>query len=329
MARLFRISIAFCFAALAAESVAQPTPPADAQKWPVRAIRWVVPFPPGGGADVLARTLGPKLSEALGQPVVVENRSGASGNVGAESVAKSPADGYTMLFALSGTHAINPAIYRSIPFKEADFAPVAWLTSVLPVIAAHPSLPARNLRELIAYDRDNPGKLSYGTSGSGTIMHMSGELLKIMTDTRMVHVPYRGGGPAMIALLAGEVQFTFAESVTLIPHLKRGKLRALAVTTAKRSPAMPEVPTVAESGVPGYEVTSWNGVLIPAGTPAAIVGRLNAEFNALLNAPDMRERLIASGYEPVGGDADRFGQLIRSETVKWSSVAKKIGLQID
>lgn len=329
MARLFRISIAFCFAVITAESFAQPTPPADAQKWPARAIRWVVPFPPGGGADVLARTLGPKLSEALGQPIVVENRSGASGNVGAESVAKSPADGYTMLFALSGTHAINPAIYRSIPFKEADFAPVVWLTSVLPVIAAHPSLPARNLRELIAYDRDNPGKLSYGTSGSGTIMHMSGELLKIMTDTRMVHVPYRGGGPAMIALLAGEVQFTFAESVTLIPHLKSGKLRALAVTTAKRSPAMPEVPTVAESGVPGYEVTSWNGVLIPAGTPAAIVGRLNTEFNALLNSPDMRERLIASGYEPVGGDADRFGRLIRSEADKWSSVAKKIGLQID
>lgn len=299
------------------------------EKWPSRPIRWIVPFPPGGGADVLARMLSPRLSEALGQQVLVENRSGASGNVGAESVAKSPADGYTILFALSGTHSINPAVYRTMPFKDSDFVPVIWLTSVLPVIAAHPSLPARNLRELLAYDRENPGKLSYGTSGNGTIMHMAGELLKIMTNTKMVHVPYRGGGPAMVALLGGEVQFTLAESVTLIPHLKSGKLKALAVTTARRSPSMPDVPTVAESGVPGYEVSSWNGVLAPAAVPSDIVARLNGEFNRILAAPDMKERLTASGYEPVGGDAARFGELVRAETAKWSKVAKTINLQID
>ena len=298
-------------------------------RWPSKPIRWVVPFPPGGGADVLARTLSPKLAEALGQPVVVENRSGASGNIGAESVAKASADGYTILFALSGTHAINPAIYRTMPFKEADFAPVIWLTSVLPVIAVIPSLPVKTVGELVAYDKANPGKLSYGTSGNGTIMHLSGEMLKLMTDSHMVHIPYRGGGPAMIALLAGEVQFSFAESVTLIPHLKSGKLRALAITTAKRSAAMPDVPTVAESGVPGYEVESWNGVLVPAATPREIIARLNLEFNKILSAPEMRERLASSGYEPIGGEAERFGLLIGAETAKWSRVAKAVGLQID
>ena len=302
---------------------------AGSTRWPSKPIRWVVPFPPGGGADVLARTLSPKLAEALGQPVVVENRSGASGNIGAESVAKASADGYTILFALSGTHAINPAIYRTMPFKEADFAPVIWLTSVLPVIAVIPSLPVKTVGELVAYDKANPGKLSYGTSGNGTIMHLSGEMLKLMTDSHMVHIPYRGGGPAMIALLAGEVQFSFAESVTLIPHLKSGKLRALAITTAKRSAAMPDVPTVAESGVPGYEVESWNGVLVPAATPREIIARLNAEFNKILSAPEMRERLAASGYEPIGGEAERFGLLIGAETVQWSRVAKAVGLQID
>jgi len=320
--------VAACLASAALTVLAQAGG-TESGRWPSRPIRWIVPFPPGGGADVLARLLSPKLTEALGQQVLIENRSGASGNIGAASVAKAPADGYTILFALSGTHSINPAVYRTVPFKESDFAPVIWLTSVLPVIAAHPSLPARDIRELIAYDRENPGKLSYGTSGNGTIMHMSGELLKMMSDTKMVHVPYRGGGPAMVALLSGEVQFTFAESVTLIPHLRTGKLKALAVTTAQRSPAMPEVPTVAESGVPGYDVRSWNGVLAPAATPADVLARLNAEFNRVLSAPDMRERLAASGYDPVGGEAEKFGQLIRTESAKWSKVAKAINLQID
>jgi tripartite-type tricarboxylate transporter receptor subunit TctC len=302
---------------------------AFAQGYPSKPIRWIVAFPPGGGADVLSRMLSPKISEALGQQMIIDNRGGAGGNIGAEIAAKSPPDGYTILFAYSGTHSVNRSIYSKMPFQDSDFAPIIWTASVPQVLVVHPSVPVKNVKELVALAKSKPDQLIYGSTGSGAINHLAGELFKMMTGTKMVHVPYKGGGPAAIALLSGEVGVLFAEPATIVQHIKSGKARALAVTTPKRSLALPHLPTVAESGVAGYDVTSWNGMLIPAGTPAEIIKRLNAEFNKAISAPDMRSRMIANGYEPVGGEPERFSELIRSETAKWAKVVKAAGMKVD
>jgi tripartite-type tricarboxylate transporter receptor subunit TctC len=300
-----------------------------AQAYPSKSIRYIVPWPPGGGADVASRMMSPKLSEALGQQIIIDNRGGAAGNIGAELAAKSPPDGYTIVFAYSGTHAINPSIYSKMPFQESDFTPVIWLASVPQVIVVHPSLPVKTVKDLIALDKAHPGQLSFGSSGSGAINHLAGELFNMMAGTKFVHVPYKGGGPAAIALLSGEIGLILGEPATIVQHVKSGRLRAIAVTSARHALAMPELPTVAEAGVPGYEVTSWNGILAPAGTSADIVRRLNAEINKIIGAPDMKARMLDNGFEPVGGAPEKFGAHIHAEIAKWAPVVKAAGVKVD
>jgi tripartite-type tricarboxylate transporter receptor subunit TctC len=310
-------------AALFAAGVAQ------AQGYPAKTIRWIVPWPPGGGADVLSRMLSPQLSEAVKQQIVIDNRGGAAGNIGAELAAKSPADGYTVVFAYSGTHAINPSIYRKMPFKESDFAPIIQLASVPQVLVVHPSLPVKSVKDLVALAKKRPGELTYGSSGSGAFNHLTGALFAQLTGTRLVHVPYKGGGPAAVALLSGEITMILGEPASIVGFVKAGRVRAIAVTGAKRAPALPELPTIAEAGVAGYEATSWNGMLAPAGTPADVIKRLNAEFNRIIGTPDMRKRMLDNGYEPVGGPPERFGELIRAEIAKWAPVVAAAGIRVD
>jgi tripartite-type tricarboxylate transporter receptor subunit TctC len=310
-------------AALLAAGVAQ------AQGYPAKTIRWIVPWPPGGGADVLSRMLSPQLSEAVKQQIVIDNRGGAAGNIGAELAAKSPPDGYTIVFAYSGTHSINPSIYRKMPFKESDFAPIIQLASVPQVLVVHPSLPVKSVKDLVTLAKGRPGELTYASSGSGAFNHLTGALFAQLTGTKLVHVPYKGGGPAAVALISGEVTMILGEPASIVGFVKSGRVRALAVTGAKRAPALPELPTIAEAGVAGYDATSWNGMLAPAGTPADIIRRLNAEFNRIIGTPDMMKRMLDYGYEPVGGPPERFGELIRAEIAKWAPVVKAAGVQVD
>jgi len=314
--------LALLVALLAAGSV-------PAQGYPARTIRWIVPWPPGGGADVLSRLLSPKISEALGQQILIDNRGGAAGNIGAELAAKSLPDGHTIVFAYSGTHAINPSIYRKMPFKESDFAPIIQLASVPQVLVVHPSLPATTVKELVALAKQRPGELTYGSSGSGAFNHLTGALFATMTGTRLTHVPYKGGGPAAVALLSGEITMILGEPATIVGHIKAGKVRAIAVTGARRTPGMPELPTIAESGVPGYAATSWNGMLAPAGVPADIIRRLNTDFNRIIADLDIRTRMLNNGFEPVGGPPEKFGELIHAEIAKWAPVVKAAGVQVD
>jgi tripartite-type tricarboxylate transporter receptor subunit TctC len=297
--------------------------------YPAKPVRVIVPWPPGGGADVITRMLSPKLAEALGQQLIIDNRGGAAGNIGAEMAAKAPADGYTIVFAYSGTHSINPHIYAKMPFKEGDFAPIVWLASVPQIVVVHPSLPVKTIRDLIALDKARPGQLSYGSSGNGAINHLAGELFNYMTGTKLVHVPYKGGGPAAVALISGEIALILGEPASLVGHIQAGKVRAIAVTSANHALSFPDLPTVAESGVPGYEVISWNGMLAPAGTPPEIIRRLNAEYNKIVSDPEMRKRMIANGYEPVGGTPERFGEHIHAEIVKWGPVVKRANVRVD
>jgi len=302
---------------------------AQAQGYPAKTVRWIVPWPPGGGADVLSRMLSPQLSEALKQQIVIDNRGGAAGNIGAELAAKSPPDGYTIVFAYSGTHSINPSIYRKMPFRESDFAPIIQLASVPQVLVVHPSLPVKSVKDLVTLAKKRPGELTYGSSGSGAFNHLTGALFSMKTGTQLTHVPYKGGGPAAVALLSGEITMILGEPATIVGFVKNGRVRALAVTGARRAPAMPELPTIAEAGVAGYEATSWNGMLAPAGTPADVIKRLNAEFNRIIGTPDMSKRMLDNGYEPVGGPPERFGELIRAEIAKWAPVVAAAGVRVD
>jgi tripartite-type tricarboxylate transporter receptor subunit TctC len=288
-----------------------------------------VPWPPGGGADVLSRMLSPKLSDALKQQIVIDNRGGAAGNIGAEMAAKSPPDGYTIVFAYSGTHAINPSIYSRMPFKESDFAPIIWLASVPQVLVVHPSLPVKSVKELVALARKRPGQLTYGSSGNGAFNHLTGALFANMAKVDIVHVPYKGGGPAAVALLSGEITMILGEPASIVGFVKSGKVRALAVTGEKRALGMSDLPTMAEAGVAGYSATSWNGMLAPAGVPAAIVKRLNDEFNRIITEGDTRKRMLDNGYEPVGGPPEKFGGHIRAEIEKWAPVVKATGVRVD
>jgi tripartite-type tricarboxylate transporter receptor subunit TctC len=305
-------------------------PGAYAQSYPTKPLRFVCPFPPGGGSDLVARTVAAKLTEALGQPVLVDNRAGAAGNIGTEIVSKAPPDGHTLLLGSNGPLAINPGLYAKLPFDAArDFTPVSLATIMPFLLVVHPSLPVRSVKELVALAKARPGQLNYGSPGNGSTTHLANELLKSMTGMRITHVPYKGVAPAAIDLISGQIQMMSGDLSTLVPHYRSGRMRGLAVTGAQRTQLLPDMPTVAESGVPGYEASGWFGVLVPAGTPQAIVDRLNGAMVKGLSAADARARLAAFGGEVAAGTSQQFAEHIRTEAAKWSKVIKAIGLKAD
>jgi len=302
---------------------------AMAQPYPARSIRVIVGFPPGSGADITARVIGAKAGEALAQQVIVDNRPGAASNIAAELAAKAPADGYT-LFIGTVANTINATLYPRLPFDFArDFAPVALTTAAPNVLVVHTSVPAKSVKELIALAKSRPGQLNYASAGTGTAPHLSGELFNAMAGIRMVHIPYKGSPPAVTDLLAGEVALMFSPSSTVLPHVKSGRLRALAVTTAARLPSLPELPTVAESGLKGYETITWFGFVAPAKTPQAIVARLNAEIVKVLALPEVRSPFAIQGIEVIGGTPEQFASYIRDEITKWAKVIRLSGAKAD
>jgi len=319
-------------AALLATIAFVATTPAAAQgaAYPTKPVRLVVPFPAGGTTDILARAVAQKLSETWGQQVIVDNRPGAGGNIGSELVAKSPPDGYTLLMGTVGTHAINPSLYAKMPYNHVkDFTPVILVAGVPNVLVVNPSLPVNSVQELIAYGKANPNKLNFASSGNGTSIHLSGELFRTMTGVQMTHVPYKGSSPALTDLIGGQVQLMFDNLPSSLQFIKAGKLRALAVTSLARSQALPDVPTLAESGLPGFEASSWFGVLAPAGTPADIVAKLNGAVAAWLASPAAKEQLAAQGAIPAGGSPDAFVKHIADESAKWAKVVKASGAHVD
>ena len=299
-----------------------------AAAYPDRPIKLVVPYTPGGVTDALARVVAKGLQERLGQPVVVENRGGGGANIGADVVAKSPADGYTLLMGSAATHAINASLYKSLSYDHIkDFTPITQVAQVPNILVVHPSVPVNNVKELIDYAKKNPGKLNFGSSGSGGTIHLSGELFKSMAGVDMVHVPYKGSAPAVSDLLGGQVQVMFDSSV--VPQVKAGKLKALAVTSGKRSSALPDVPTMAEAGLPGYESTAWFGILAPTGTPEPILAKLQTELIAVIKDPATQKWMREQGFEPVGDTPAQFAAHIRKETDKWAKVVKASGATAD
>jgi tripartite-type tricarboxylate transporter receptor subunit TctC len=301
-----------------------------AANYPAKPVRLVVPFPAGGTTDILARAVAQKLSEAWGRQMIVDNRPGAGGNIGSDLVAKSAPDGYTLLMGTVGTHAINPSLYKNMPYDHVkDFAPVILVAGVPNVLVVNPSLPVHSVPELIAYAKANPGKLNFASSGNGTSIHLSGELFKAMTGVEMTHVPYKGSAPALTDLIGGQVQLMFDNLPSSLPFIKAGKLRALAVTSGARAAALPDLPTLAESGLPGFEASSWFGVLAPAGTPRDIVAKLNGAIAGWLASPEAKGKLLAQGAIAAGGTPEDFARHIGAETSKWAKVVKASGAHID
>ncbi|MDP1717453.1 MAG: tripartite tricarboxylate transporter substrate binding protein [Burkholderiales bacterium] len=297
-----------------------PASAADAPGYPARAVRVIAPSSPGSGVDIVSRLVAQKLGANLGQQVVVENRAGAGGNLGAEVAAKAAPDGYT-LFMATPSHAINPALYRKLNYDSIrDFAPVGLVMTGQYVLVAHPSLPAKSVKELVALARARPGQLNYASAGNGNATHLAGELLKSLARIDIVHVAYKGSGPALVDLISGQVHFMFPNLVNSLPHIASGRLRALAVTGAKRATAAPHIPTLIEAGVPGYTVMSWYGLLAPAGTPQAVVGRLNSELVKVLRSPDVKERLAGQGADPAEGTPEEFSAFLKEEIAKWGKV---------
>ena len=304
--------------------------PAAAQAYPSKPITMIVPFSAGGTTDILARIVGQALSTELGQSVVIDNRAGAGGNIGGQLAARAPADGYTLFMGTVGTHAINEALYKKMPFNPIkDFAPLSRVANVPNLLVAHPSQPFKTVPELIAYAKANPGKVNFGSSGSGSSIHLSGELFKSMAKVDMVHIPYKGSAPAVNDLLGNQIAIMFDNMPSAIQHVRAGKLRPIAVTTAKRSPELPDVPTIAESGVPGYEATSWFGLFAVAGTPAPIVTQLNKALVKVLNNPDVKAKIVAQGGEVVAETPEQFAAFIKAETAKWGKVVKESGASVD
>jgi tripartite-type tricarboxylate transporter receptor subunit TctC len=302
---------------------------AQAQDFPTKPLRLVVPFPPGGSADVLARTIGARLTESLGQPVVVDNKPGAGGILGADTVAKAPADGHTLLFANTNI-AINPSLYKSLPYDTPSaFAPVVLMVQVPNLLLVAEDVKAVNVGELIALAKANPGKLNYASAGNGTFPHLAVELFKLQAGVSITHVPYKGAAPALNALLSKEVQVLSNDLVNAAQHVKTGRVRALAITGAKRSAVMPEVPTMAEAGLKDYVAVGWQGIMVPAGTPPAVIGRLNSEINKALADPALRGTLSAQGLDVVGGSAQQFADFVRNDTTRWRSAVEASGAKVD
>jgi tripartite-type tricarboxylate transporter receptor subunit TctC len=301
---------------------------AAAQGYPVKPLRIVVPFAPGGPNDILARVIGQKLTEAWGQQTIVENRPGGGTVIGTEVVAKSPPDGYTLLM-VSTSHTTNPTLLHKLPFDTLrDLAPVIQVASSSNVVIAHPSLPAKSVNELIAVARTRPDQVAYGSGGNGTSTHLAGAMLALMGSVKMIHVPYKGGGPATIALLSGEITWMVGTILPSVPHIKTGRLRALAVTGTQRTPALPDVPTVAAS-LPGFEANSWYGVSAQGATPKDVIAKLNQEIAKGLNTGDLRARLASEGAEVVGGSPEEFGVFFRAEIEKWAKVIKAAGIRLE
>ncbi len=313
----------------AASASAQTTFAVSGAAYPAKSIRVISGFPPGSGADITARLVSARLNDALGQQVIVENRPGAGSNIAAELAAKSPPDGYT-LFIGTVANTINATLYTKLPFDFArDFAPVALATAAPNVLVVHPSVPVKTVKELVALAKARPGQLNFASSGTGTAPHLSGELFKAMAGVNLIHIPYKGSPQAVIDLMAGEVALMFSPSSTVLPHVKSGRLRALAVTTASRLPSLPELPTVAESGLKGYETLTWFGFVAPAKTPPAIVARLNAEIVKVLAMPEVRSQFAAQGIETLGGTPEQFAAYIREEIAKWAKVIRLSGAKAD
>jgi tripartite-type tricarboxylate transporter receptor subunit TctC len=310
------LSLAFCF-------------PCAAQPYPSKPIRILVPFPAGGIADIYSRLIGNRWAEAWGQPVVVENRTGAGGNIAADAVAKAPPDGYTLVMGSIGTHAVNVSLFSKLPYDPVrDFAPVLLAVDAEGLLAVHPSVPARNLQELIALARANPGGLSYASAGAGTASHLAGELFKAMAKVDLLHVPYKGNVPAITDLLAGQTSLIFATMPTVLPHTRAGKLRAVATIGSARAAATPELPTVMET-LPGFVVNNWVGLFAPAGTPADIVGRLNAETARFMQSKDIEARLAGEGGRFIPMTPEQFGNFVKAEIAKWAPVVRASGARAD
>ena len=301
-----------------------------AQSYPVKPIRFVVPYAPGGNTDILTRLLGQKLSEAWGQQVIIDNRPGAAGTVGAELVARAPADGYTLIMGSFGNIIVANSLYKNLKYDPlTDFASIALVSLPPGILVENPAVPAQNVRELVAYAKANPGRLNYGSPGAGAWNHLFFELFNASAGISIVHVPYKGIAPAVVDLLAGQVQLAISAFPTALPHIRSGKLRALAVTSAKRSGLLTDVPTVAESGLSGYEAAGWFGVLAPAGTPPAVVARLNAQINRILELPEVKASLASDGAEPAGGTPAQMAESARLASAKWSKLIRELNLRAE
>jgi tripartite-type tricarboxylate transporter receptor subunit TctC len=316
--------------ALVLASFALAVPAAQAQGYPSRQIRLICPFPPGGAVDIASRAVADALTKVTGQTVLVENKPGAGGNVGGEQAAKSPPDGYTLFMTTSGIQAINPFLYQRMPFDpNKDLAPVIALVSLSNVLVAHPSVKPSTVKELIAAAKAEPGRITGASSGSGTSIHMSLEMFKHFTGTDILHVPYKGSAPAVADLIGGQVQIMFDNIPSALPHIRSGKLKAMATTGAKRAPALPDLPTVAEAGVPGYESGVWFGIVVPTGTPKDVIDKLNADTRKAMALPEFQKRMTDLGYELVGGSPAEMGEMIQAELKRWGPVVKASGAKAE
>jgi len=324
-----RLRLSPAIAALAALSaVAGPARAAEpAASYPTKAIRLIVPFAPGGSNDIMARLVGQNFTERMGQQVVIDNRAGASGIIGTDIAAKAPADGYTILM-MSLTFAVNPSLFKKLPYNtEKDLVPVTLVASAPLLLVVNPAVPAKSLKELIAYAKANPGKLNFGSGGPGTTPHLAGEMLKTMAGLRMTHIPYKGGGPALADLVGGQIQLMLENIPSTLPFVRSGRLRALAVSGLARSPLAPDLPTLDEAGLKGYEIVGWNGLFVPAGTPRAIIAKLHAETVKALSHANVKERLATMGAEGVGSTPEQFAAFVKAEISKWAKVVKDAGLK--
>ncbi len=329
-ANRFQLAVASLALTVAALLPGAAVPPACAAEYPARPVRLIVPFPPGGGNDILARAVGQRLSPIIGQQVIIDNRGGAGGQLGAELAAKAEPDGYTLFLGSIGNLTFLPVLQSRLPYDPIrDFAPVALLATSAFILVVNPEVPAKNLKELIALVKSKPGQLNYGSAGAGSSLHMTAELFKLEAGLNITHVPYKGTSPALIDLLANQVQIMFSTMPTMVPHVKSGKLRALGVSSKTRAEALPDVPTVAEAGLPGFEVLNWQGILAPKKTPEAIVQKLNRALLATLKSPDTIKSLAAQGLDAAGGTPEQFGALMKSEIDKYGKVAREAKLKLD